>query len=284
MTKPRFFCIVEEPSSLTNGMLEKAVLERDAKFIPISEENFDFVDAPKLKKGDMLYRVQPTQTARVIERHLMQPGVATLFKTYERAFYSYIQTIELHRRAGVSMPTTIDVVSSGYDILKKSVKKLGGFPVVIKILGASHAQGIIRADSFQSLKTIVDHIRPTKKLFILRQYINFKSHARVFVLGNKVIDSIEYKIKSNGDFRTNYGEPLVEPKKFSKAVQQTAIKATHAMGVEFAGVDILIDAKGRHYMVEANFPSFFARAQQVTGVDTAGKIVDYLQKKARKQA
>ena len=102
------------------------------------------------------------------------------------------------------------------------------------------------------------------------------------MLGDKVIDSIEYTA-NDGDFRSNEGaKPNVAPKKFTDEVEKLAVKATRALGLEFGGVDIMITNNGPK-VAEVNFPCFFPRCQQLTGTDIAGMMVDYLMEKARRK-
>ena len=51
--------------------------------------------------------------------------------------------------------------------------------------------------------------------------------------------------------------------------------------MELAGVDILQHPSGRLYLLEANFPCYFAHAQTLAGVDVAGAMVEHLMAKAR---
>ena len=102
------------------------------------------------------------------------------------------------------------------------------------------------------------------------------------MLGNKVIDSIEYTALKD-DFRTNIGKtPNVKPKKFSAKAEKIAVKSVKSLGLEFGGVDILVGKSGVNYVAEMNFPCFFPRCQLVTGVDIAGKMIDYLVRKSNK--
>ena len=49
--------------------------------------------------------------------------------------------------------------------------------------------------------------------------------------------------------------------------------------VPTAGVDILETADGKLYLLEANFPCYFAQAQVAVGVDIAVMMLDYLLQK-----
>jgi glutathione synthase/RimK-type ligase-like ATP-grasp enzyme len=117
----------------------------------------------------------------------------------------------------------------------------------------------------------------------MRQFIKAKESARLVVLGNEVIDSYAY-IVPEGDFRSNTGlSPNVVLKRYSKEIEAVAIKAVQAMHLEVGGVDVIIDDRGEHYVMEVNFPFNFARAQNLTGTDVSGMMIDHLIKKTHLQ-
>ena len=72
--------------------------------------------------------------------------------------------------------------------------------------------------------------------------------------------------------------PNVQPKKFDACVEDIAVRACKALGLEFGGVDIMITDDGAK-VAEVNYPCFFPRCQMLTGTDIAGKMVEYLEKK-----
>ncbi|HET9411394.1 MAG TPA: hypothetical protein VFO38_00910 [Candidatus Saccharimonadales bacterium] len=116
---------------------------------------------------------------------------------------------------------------------------------------------------------------------MMRKYIDYTAHARLIVLGNHVIDSIEYKREPN-DFRSNVAkQPSVLAKEFSQAIQDAAVQSVQALDLEFGGVDILIQDDGQFYIAEVNFPCNFSRSQMTTQTDIAGAIIDFLATKSK---
>lgn len=139
----------------------------------------------------------------------------------------------------------------------------------------------MKVDSYGSLFSVADYIRQQKGRVVLKEYCSLASSARLIVLGNRVIDSIEYSANKD-DFRSNEGKvPNVTPKKFDAVVEEAAIKAVDKLGLEFGGVDIMI-TEGGPRIAEANNPCFFARCQLLTGVNVARQMVKYLIEKTKK--
>lgn len=179
---------------------------------------------------------------------------------------------------GIPAPKTVNYLPKDREALLKYVDEVGGFPVCLKVLGGSHGIGVMCIDSKQSLFSVSDYLREQGEMVVMKEYCNVTSSARLIVLGDKVIDSIEYSAPK-GDFRSNEGKaPNVSQKRFSKTVNEIAIQAVKSLGLEFGGVDIMITDNGAK-VAEVNYPCFFPRCQMLTGTDIAGKMVKYLRDK-----
>ncbi len=277
----RFFALYT-PTSDTDAraeLLKKSCEERGVEFLVINPQTFDFTAPNPLQAGDALYRIAPSKAARVIERFLIRKDTVTLYQNNDRTFFE-ADNILLYKRHDISVPKTIPYLSNDRTFLKKAVAYVGGFPLIIKAMGGSHGVGVVRVDSLPSLFSLADVFATWPQRFVIKQYIDNPSHARLIVLGNQVVDSIRYTAQGE-DFRSNVGtKPQVTPEKFSPEIETLAVRAVTAIGTEFGGVDILLDKEGRAYVAETNFPCYFPRAQKITGTDISGKIIDYLLKKS----
>lgn len=284
--KHSFFCIFENEDTSAK-LLRKSCEERSIEFIHINPVDFDYTSKIHFEKGDLLYRIKTGQGAKNVERFLVNDKVTTFFVNFEVGNAIY-ENMFFHDKYGIPTPKTVFNIPTDRDLLKKYVEYCGGFPVIIKAMGGSHGVGVMKIDSLSSLLSVSDYLL-SKKFgngngdIVMKEFINVTRSARLIALGGKVIDSIEYQAPS-GDFRSNEGGiPNVEKKIFSDEINETAVRATQVLGLEFGGVDILIDEKGNHYVAEVNFPAFFPRAQMLSGVDISGMMVDYLVQKSEKE-
>lgn len=282
----KFFCISDRfthqifPNS-TLDLLQKACTNRDIEFIHLEPRQFDFTQPPILNPGDALYRSSMSPLARAVERFLIRDDLATFYPTVNRALCDY-DDLSFHRLEGVPTPKTILGVANNYTLLKKYSEYLGGFPIVLKVLGKSSGAGVIKVDSLDGLSSVVRLVSsdPQAK-FVLKSFIKTTFSVRAIVLGGEVIDAISYRSR-RGDFRTNVQkDPIMQPYTLSPELKLISINAVRSLGVEFGGVDILIDDAGKAYVAEVNFPCVFPDVELTTGTNVAQLMVDYLQEKSK---
>jgi len=276
-----FFLVTSQANSDTNETFIKACEKN-------KQVNLNIVDIDKYPENgfvpstvnDAVYRVSTKPKAKQIELEILKEGMATFYKNYKRAVMggtSAAADEKIYRENGIPTPKTLFIIPPDRNELESKIDALNGPPYIIKVSGQSHGVGVMKVDSLESLFSVLDYLRNDDAKVMIRQFIPVSSSARLIVLGHEVIDSIEYQAPKN-EFRSNVGTPQVTPKKFPAEIEQTAVKAVQLLDLEFGGVDILIHEQ-KHYLTETNFPCFFPRAQQITGTDIAGKMVDYLYRK-----
>jgi len=80
-----------------------------------------------------------------------------------------------------------------------------------------------------------------------------------------------------GDFRSNFHLTHKSwPVELSPEWEEIALKATAVLGLEIAGVDLIVDAEGKVCVIELNYSPGFSGLEAATGLDIAGKIIDYV--------
>jgi ribosomal protein S6--L-glutamate ligase len=57
---------------------------------------------------------------------------------------------------------------------------------------------------------------------------------------------------------------------------EIALKAADALGLEIAGVDLIVDDKKKAHVIELNYSPGFTGLEAATGLDIAGRIIDYV--------
>lgn len=268
----------------TRSLLEAAAAKRG---IPVSyvftKEGIDFSNLPQLNQLDMIYRVSTGISSQRAFLLMAVSGASTVYDSLDKAVASgdnVIKDTMMHLAKGVPIIPTVFDLTNDRALLAKYTNKLGGFPLIIKTSGGSHGMGVMRIDSEASFNSVADVLTSNAGSYILRKYIKHDKSARLIVIGEKVVGSISY-YNEGVEFRTsNYKEPRIEQETYSEEIENAAINAVRCLGVGFGGVDILIENETNNfYVAEVNNPCYFPRVQQHTGIDIAGKLIDYLVEK-----
>jgi len=276
-----FYLISSESNKQTNDTFINACgNNKNVNLVYLDIRTYPEKNFKKPTPNDALYRANTTPYARQIEIDLLNEDLATFYKDYRKALHGGMNPAadeKIYTENGVPTPKTIFIITKDKQNIEKEIEDLNGPPYIVKVSGKSHGIGVMKVDSIESLFSVLDYLRDDDAKVMIREYIPVTSSARLVVLGDKVVESIEYQAPKN-DFRSNVGDPKVQPKKFPKKIEETAIKAVNLLNLEFGGVDILIH-NDKHYLTETNFPCFFPRAQQITGTDIAAQMIEYLYNK-----
>jgi len=286
----RFYCISKtdnfiyktagETVDKTIGALKKACESHEIEFNLVDSNRFDSANFPKLTQEGIVYRVTMDASAVRIENEIVNEKCRTFYKDPVKKFPLY-DGFEILEKAGLPVIETVHEIVADYDTLKRHSEELGGFPVVIKCLGKTHGIGVMKIDSLESLVSVVDYLKTLEaegKKFVLKKYFEHSRQGRIIVLGDRVIASHE-NVRIPRDFRTNaVPEELRERRavKYENALEEAAVKAVNSLNVNFGAVDILINEDGDFRIAEVNFPCYFNRTQEITGVDITGMMVEFL--------
>lgn len=189
------------------------------------------------------------------------------------------------KKAGLPQPETIAAPMTYHNIgfrddygFVYEYGRLLGYPMVIKEVFGSFGEQVYLAHNDE------EAIEITKKCgcrpLIFQQFISF-SHGRdirINVVGGKVVASMERR-SENGDFRANLtiGGKMKKITPDEKALS-LAIDACRALGLDFGGVDLLYTENG-YLICEVNSNAHFKNIMELTGVNIADKIFEYITEK-----
>jgi len=133
------------------------------------------------------------------------------------------------------------------------VEKLG-LPLVAKQLSSQRGKGVFLIKKIDDFK-ILNKDFPEGE-FLFQKFYPGKDEYRLLVLG-EAIGSFEKKLEiSAKEFRHNVGlgskEEFIDISKIPEKMKQIAIKAAKVLDIQIAGVDILVDKKGKMWLLEVN--------------------------------
>ena len=157
--------------------------------------------------------------------------------------------------------------------LKEVIDEIG-FPIVVKEAYGSFGEQVYLANDIDSLNKIVDQIG--YKDFLMQEFIASSKgkDIRINVVGNKAVVSMLRE--NDSDFRSNISSGGHGEKYESKPEYlDLAVKAAQALGLDFAGVDVLFGKDGP-IICEVNSNPQFASTLKATGVNLADYIAEYI--------
>jgi ribosomal protein S6--L-glutamate ligase len=156
---------------------------------------------------------------------------------------------------------------------------VGGAPVVIKLLEGTQGIGVILAETHKSAKSVIESFLALKANILVQEFIKEAGGAdiRAFIVDGKVVGAMKRQ-GLPGEFRSNlHRGGSAQVIELTKEERETAIKSAKKLGLAIAGVDMLQSSRGPLVM-EVNSSPGLEGIEGATGVDIAGKIIEYIER------
>jgi ribosomal protein S6--L-glutamate ligase len=194
-----------------------------------------------------------------------------------------LRSMQLLARDGIGLPVT--TFAHDPKQTEEVLDLAGGAPVVIKLLEGTQGIGVVLADTKRSAKSVVEAFRGAGVNILVQEFIKEAggTDIRAIVVGGKVVAAMK-RTGAAGDFRSNlHRGGSAELIKLSPEERSTAIRSAKAMGLNVCGVDMLRANHGPVVM-EVNSSPGLEGVEKATGLDIAGKIIEYIEKHAKPNA
>ena len=191
-----------------------------------------------------------------------------------------LHSMQLLARDGIGLPVT--TFAHDPKQTEEVLELAGGAPVVIKLLEGTQGIGVVLADTKRSAISVVEAFRGAGVNILLQEFIKEAggTDIRAIVVGGKVIAAMK-RTGAAGDFRSNlHRGGSAELIKLSPEERLTAVRAAKSMGLNVCGVDMLRANHGPVVM-EVNSSPGLEGVEMATGLDVAGKIIEYIEKNAK---
>ena len=193
-----------------------------------------------------------------------------------------LRSLQLLSGAGLPMPKT---AFTNYSKEEKSlIDHVGGAPVIIKLLEGTQGLGVVLAETRKAAQSVIEAFHGLRARIIVQEFIKEAkaSDLRVFIVDGKVVGAMK-RTGLEGEFRSNlHRGGQAEVIKLSRQEKSVAIKAANTMGLSVAGVDLLQSSRGP-LILEVNSSPGLEGIENATGVDIAGKIVEYIERNQPKK-
>lgn len=186
-----------------------------------------------------------------------------------------LRATQVLSRHNIGMPATT-FVRDRTDIVP-AIERVGGAPVVLKLLEGTQGIGVILAPSVKVAEAIIETLHSTKQNVLLQRFVSESRgrDIRALVVGDRVVAAMRRSAQGD-EFRSNvHRGGRVEGVTLEKAYEETAVRAAQIMGLRVAGVDMLEGADGPLVM-EVNSSPGLQGIEAATQLDVAGAIIDYI--------
>ncbi|GAA1839668.1 RimK family alpha-L-glutamate ligase [Agromyces salentinus] len=178
-------------------------------------------------------------------------------------------------RHNIGMPATA-FVRDRADV-RPAIERVGGAPVVIKLLEGTQGIGVILAPQVKVAEAIIETLHSTKQNVLIQRFIaeSRGRDIRALVVGDRVVAAMR-RVASGDEFRSNvHRGGTVEPVELDPEYELAAVRSAQIMGLKVAGVDMLEGNDGPLVM-EVNSSPGLQGIETATNLDVAGAIIDYM--------
>ena len=161
--------------------------------------------------------------------------------------------------------------------------KPGNYPMIVKMLHGNRGAGVILAESQAALKSVLDAFQRLKEPVIVQEFIKEAKgrDIRAFVVNGEIVAAMERCAKSN-DFRSNLHQGgHAVPIELSDLEKDLILRTAQICELDVTGIDLLRSEKGP-LILEVNGSPGLEGIETVTGIDVAGKIIQYLEEKVHR--
>jgi ribosomal protein S6--L-glutamate ligase len=186
-----------------------------------------------------------------------------------------LRATQILSRHDIGIPATTFVRDR--DDVMPAIDRVGGAPVVIKLLEGTQGIGVILAPDKTVAGAVIETLHSTRQNVLIQRFIaeSRGRDIRALVVGDRVVAAMRRKA-SGEEFRSNvHRGGSTEPVELDSDTARTAVQAAQIMGLRVAGVDMLESDEGPLVM-EVNSSPGLEGIETATNLDIAGAIIDYV--------
>ncbi len=188
-----------------------------------------------------------------------------------------LRSLQVLSRARIGLPKTV-FTNYSRDV-EGVIKQVGGVPLVIKLLEGTQGLGVVLAETKNAAESVIEAFNGLQARVIVQEFIKEAKGAdiRAFVVDGHVVGAMKRQGKE-GEFRSNLhrggSAAVIE---LTDEEEIAAVKATKAMGLGVAGVDMLQSSRGP-LILEVNSSPGLEGIEKATNKDIAKSIIRYIEK------
>jgi ribosomal protein S6--L-glutamate ligase len=186
-----------------------------------------------------------------------------------------LRSLQILSRHHIGLPRTT-FVRDKKDVLP-AIERVGGAPVVIKLIEGTQGIGVLLAESNKQAESIIELLQSQKQNVLIQKFVaeSKGKDVRAFVVGDQVVGAMR-RVAQGQEFRSNvHRGGVAEPIELDEKYRETAIRCTQILGLRVAGVDML-EGKDGPQVMEVNSSPGLEGIETCTELDIAGAVIDYI--------
>lgn len=186
-----------------------------------------------------------------------------------------LRSLQILSRHHIGIPRTTFVRDKN-DVLP-AIDRVGGAPVVIKLIEGTQGIGVLLAESVKAAESIIELLQSQKQNVLIQKFVaeSKGKDIRAFVVGDRVVAAMR-RTAQGQEFRSNvHRGGIAEAVELDDVYKETAVRSAQILGLQVAGVDMLEGANGPQIM-EVNSSPGLEGIESCTELDVAGAVIDYI--------
>jgi ribosomal protein S6--L-glutamate ligase len=186
-----------------------------------------------------------------------------------------LRSLQILSRHQIGIPRTT-FVRDRKDVLP-AIQRVGGAPVVIKLIEGTQGIGVLLAESIKAAESIIELLQSQKQNVLIQKFVaeSKGKDIRAFVVGDRVVAAMR-RVAQGQEFRSNvHRGGIAEAVELDEQYRETAVRAAQILGLQVAGVDML-EGKNGPQIMEVNSSPGLEGIETSTGLDIAGAVIDYI--------
>lgn len=186
-----------------------------------------------------------------------------------------LRSLQILSRHQIGIPRTT-FVRDRRDVIP-AIERVGGAPVIIKLLEGTQGIGVLLAETIKSAEAIVELLQSQNQNVLIQKFVSESKgrDIRALVVGDQVVAAMR-RVAQGQEFRSNvHRGGKTEAIELDEDYRNTALRAAQIMGLRVAGVDIL-EGKDGPQIMEINSSPGLEGIESCTQLDIAGAIVDHI--------
>lgn len=186
-----------------------------------------------------------------------------------------LRSFQILSRHNVGIPPT-SFVREKKDVLP-AIERVGGAPVVIKLLEGTQGIGVLLAHTLEVATSIIELLQSQKQNVLIQKFVAESKgrDIRAIVVGDQVVAAMR-RVAQGQEFRSNvHRGGSTEAVELDDRYKETAIRATKILGLGIAGVDML-EGKDGPQIMEINSSPGLEGIETCSHLDVAGAFIEYI--------